>query len=275
MNQMTRDEDAGSSEFDFGQLRQDLKTGWKWIVAGLLAGTAVAGIHLAMTPSQYEATALLQPATIALVSVPVTPAASTSVELVPQTVERLKLVTFYPEEIVSACGTKSAKDLVDQMNAGVVRANTLLSVSFRATSIELAKSCLGLIVEHLKKSQQQIGAPLLAELEAQRLETKKQIDEIERMFRSDDKLTLSSPERTLLAAMKRDDLMILQKLYREQSIQLTAPLTQPMKLLGPIYTPERAVYPKKLLTLVGGMAIGLFLGFVVFFLTRGKRRNDA
>lgn len=33
--------------------------------------------------------------------------------------------------------------------------------------------------------------------------------------------------------LKREDLTKLQKLYREQRIQLTEPLTQPMKLLEP------------------------------------------
>jgi uncharacterized protein involved in exopolysaccharide biosynthesis len=45
-----------------------------------------------------------------------------------------------------------------------------------------------------------------------------------------------------------------------------------MKLLEPIYAPERAVFPKKLLTVTGGFIGGLFLGLLALFINRGWRR---
>jgi uncharacterized protein involved in exopolysaccharide biosynthesis len=60
----------------------------------------------------------------------------------------------------------------------------------------------------------------------------------------------------------------LEKLLVEQKVQLSAPLTQPMQLLEPIYAPERAVAPKKLPMLAGGLFGGLVLGGLVFFARR-------
>ena len=62
--------------------------------------------------------------------------------------------------------------------------------------------------------------------------------------------------------------MRLQKLVGEQKILLSAPVTQSMQLLEPIYAPEKPVLPKKFPTLVGGLFAGLVLGGLVFFVRR-------
>jgi uncharacterized protein involved in exopolysaccharide biosynthesis len=74
---------------------------------------------------------------------------------------------------------------------------------------------------------------------------------------------------------KREELMKLQRLYREQRIQLTEPLTQPMKLLEPIYAPEKPVYPSKQVSVIGGLFGGLFAGLLALFVSRSWRRHRA
>ena len=128
------------------------------------------------------------------------------------------------------------------------------------------------IVGQLSQSQIDIATPLIKELEDQRASTKQQIDDAERFLAQHEKGLSSAPTGSVLLMLKREELMKLQKLYREQRIQLTEPLTQSMKLLEPIYAPERAVFPKKLLTVAGGFIGGLFLGLLAFFINRGWRR---
>lgn len=128
------------------------------------------------------------------------------------------------------------------------------------------------IVGQLSQSQVDIATPLIKELEDQRASTKQQIDDAERFLAQHEKGLSSAPTGSVLLMLKREELMKLQKLYREQRIQLTEPLTQSMKLLEPIYAPEKAVFPKKLLTVSGGFICGLFLGLLALFINRGWRR---
>ena len=101
---------------------------------------------------------------------------------------------------------------------------------------------------------------------------KKQQTEAEAFQAQLEKRVVSSADSASLlmlsALSKREEIARLQKLLIEQKGQLSAPLTQSMQLLEPIYAPERAVAPKKLPILVGGLFGGLVLGGLVFFVLR-------
>ncbi len=264
--------EATDDEINIWELIEHLKSGWHWLAGGCAVGLLGATGFLMLVPAKYEATAVIQPATIGMIVATTTTTTTTTVEPVAQTIERLKLVTFYGDDTVKVCQAGSAKDLAEGVKVSIVKGNNLISLAYRADSVALAEACMAKIVDQLSQSQLDIATPLIKELEDQRASTKQQIDDAERFLTQHEKGLSSAPTGSVLLMLKREELMKLQKLYREQRIQLTEPLTQPMKLLEPIYAPERAVFPKKLLTVAGGFIGGLFLGLLALFINRGWRR---
>ena len=67
---------------------------------------------------------------------------------------------------------------------------------------------------------------------------------------------------------KRGEILRLQKNLNEQTLWLSAPLTQPMQLLEAVYAPESPVFPNKLSAMAGGVFGGLILGGLGFFMRR-------
>ncbi len=270
MSEDTKIVETNDDEINIWELVGHLKTGWHWLAGGCAVGLLGATGFLMLAPSKYEATAVIQPATISMISASTSPA--TTVEPVAQTIERLKLVTFYGDDTVKACQARSAKDLAEGVKVSIVKGNNLVSLAYRADSVALAEICMTKIVGQLSQSQVDIATPLIKELEDQRASTKQQIDNAEKFLAQYEKGLSSAPTGTVLLMLKREELMKLQKLYREQRIQLTEPLTQPMKLLEPVYASERAVSPRKLQIAAGGLTGGLFVGLLALFINRSWRR---
>ncbi len=250
-----------------------LKEGWRWLAGGLVLGLLGAVGFVIVSPSQYEATAVIQPATVGM---PTTTTTTTTkgaeVEPVAQTLERLKLATFYSGALVQACQAPSALALTGSVKASQVKGNSLIQVSYRAPSTAVAEACVNAVVAHLTQSQAAVAEPLLKTLEEQLALTKKQLTEAQSFQGQLEKRAVSSKDGASLlmlsALSKREEMVRLEKLLVEQKVQLSAPLTQPMQLLGPIYAPERAVAPKKLPMLAGGLFGGLVFGGLVFFVRR-------
>ena len=256
--------EATDDEINIWELMEYLKSGWHWLAGGCTIGLLGMTGFLMLTPSKYEATAVIQPATIGMV-VAMT---ATTVEPIVQTIERLKLVTFYGDELVKACQATSAKKLAEDVKVSLLKGNTLLSVSYRANSVETAKSCVVKIVGRLAQSQSEISAPLINELDNQLASTKQQIEDTERFLAQNEKQLSPAANGALLFMLKREELMNMKKLYREQRLQLVEPLTRPLQLLEPVDAPQKAVSPKKLLIVAGGFIGGLFAGLLALFINR-------
>jgi uncharacterized protein involved in exopolysaccharide biosynthesis len=270
MNQDIRNIEPIDDEISPLELLEHLKSGWKWIAHGGAAGLASAILLAVLIPAQYEATAVVQPATIGMIG-----ATPMAVEPVAQTIERLKLVAFYSDDIVKACDADSAKDLAEDLKVYLVRNNNLMSISYRAESATLAKACISKIVTQITQTQTTLVAQLIKELHDQQSSIKRQIDDAERFFAVTEQRTKSSPSLSGLDALlvlKREELLKLQKHYRELRIQMTEPLTQPAKLLEPIYVPEKPVAPKKLMVIASGLTGGMLIGLMAFFANRSWYR---
>lgn len=259
--------ETDNDDVNIWELLEQLKSGWRWLAGGCAIGLLGAMGFLMLTPSKYEAVAVLQPAAIGM-SVSTT----TAVEPIAQTTERLKLVKFYDNDVVTACQAGSAKDLADGVKVSVIKGNDLISLSYRANSVAQTEACMSKIVDHLIKSQVNISTPMLKELEDQLASTEQEINDAKSFLMQNEKTLSSAQTGAVLLILKREELIKLQKLYREQRIKLTEPLTKPMKLLGPIYTSERPVSPRKRETVVAGLIAGLFLGLLALFIYRSRRR---
>ncbi len=248
-----------------------LKDGWRWLAGGVVAGAVGAVGFVLVTPSQFEATAIVQPATVGMPTTTTTTRGA-EVEPVIQTLERFKLPTFYDEAMLQACQAPSRQALSGSVKASQVKGNALIQVSYRAPTAAVAEACVNAVVGQLTQSQTAIAEPLIKTLEEQLVLTKKQLTEAEGFQGQLEKRVTSSNDGVSLLILntfsKREEIVRLQKLLVEQKVQLSPPLTQPMQMLEPIYAPERPVAPKKLPVLAGGLFGGLVLGGLVFFVRR-------
>lgn len=248
-----------------------LKEGWLWLLGGLLLGLACAIGYLVVTPKMYDATAVLQPATVGMPSTTTTAMKGAEVEPVAQTLERLKLPTFYTGDVVKACEAPSMQVLVGSVNASQVKGNSLIQVNYRASTVAAAEVCVNAVIEQLIESQAAVAAPLIKAMEEQLQVTQRQLNEAESFQSQLEKRALAASDSgslLVLALTKRENVVRLQKLLGEQKVLLSAPVTQPMQLLEPIYAPEKPVLPKKMPVLAGGLFGGLVLGGLAFFVRR-------
>lgn len=248
-----------------------LKDGWRWLAGGLVLGLACSVGYLLVTPRVYEATAVIQPATVGMSGTTTATSRGTEVEPVAQTLERLKLSTFYTDESVKACQAASAQALASRVKASQVKGNSLIQVSYRASSLAVAEACVNAVTAQMVASQVKIAAPLIKTLEEQVHLTQRQLNDAEGFQSQLEKravATSDSASLLVLALSKRENVARLQKLLGEQKVQVSAPVTQPMQLLEPIYAPEKPVLPKKMPALAGGLFGGLVVGGLVFFARR-------
>ena len=248
-----------------------LKAGWRWLAGGVVAGALGAVGFVLVSPAQFEATAIVQPATVGM---PTTTTTTKGVEVEPvaQTLERLKIATFYTAELVQACQAPSRSALASSLKASQVKGNALIQISYRANSGAVAEACVNAVVAELARAQADIAAPIIKTLQEQLELTRRRFAD-EKVFQAqaERKVTASTDGVSLLmlkALSKREELVQLQRQLVDQSVQLSTPITQPMQLLEPIYAPERPVAPKKLPVLAGGLFGGLVLGGLAFFARR-------
>lgn len=250
-----------------------ITSGWRWPVGAAIAGLVAASAAVWLTKPVYEARVIVRPGTVGWTSAP--SSAPLPVEPVSQTLERLKLLTFYSDDLVKSCGSPSAQDLAASVKASATKGIELLSINYRTQSPALANTCLGAILLKLTKTQAEAGAPLIRELQEQRFTTKQQIDEIEQTLSVSYRRAAQLPntvDAPISILLKRDELAKLRKLYRDQSINLSEPFTAPLKPLEPIYVSEGPVSPNRPAILAGGLLAGLVAGIAGLFL---RKRWDA
>lgn len=262
----------GDDEISLWDIVYFLKDGSRWLVGGLVFGLLGALGYVLVSPAQYEATAIVQPATVGM---PTTTTTTTTkgveVESVAQTLERLKLPTFYDEAMLKACQAPSQQALSGGVKASQVKGNSLIQVSYRARSVAVAEACVNAVVATLARSQAEIAAPIIKTLEEQLSLSRQRLADEKAFQDQAEKRVSGSADGSLLmlkALSKREDIIQLQRQLVDQSVQLSVPITQPVRLLEPIYAPERPVAPKKLPVLAGGLFGGLVLGGLAFFVRR-------
>ena len=136
-------------------LIEHIKSGWRWLAGGAVVGVAGAIGFVAMVPAQYEAIAVIQPATVGIspaansattTTTTTTTTKGADVESVAQTLEHLKVATFYTDQLVNACDIQSKANsrqaLAAAMKPSIVKGNGLIQISYRAASPATAEACV-------------------------------------------------------------------------------------------------------------------------------------
>lgn len=243
------------------------KSGYRRLIAGVLLGIVGGLIFLQIVTPQYEAVAVIQPSTVGTGSL-----TRTQLESTTETIERLKLPTFFNTETLQACEVEDPSVLSKRVKTFPIKSSTLVQIQYRSTSKEKVEVCIKKIVEQLKFSQHVSQAPLIKNLETQLELTKKQIDDAEKFLKEFNermiKMEASQIDSALLyldVKSKREELIGLRKLYNDQSAALSEPLTQPLRLLEKINVSANPVFPNKMLTILAAVLAGFFIALLSLF----------
>lgn len=266
---ITQDDD----EISFRDIVDCIKIGWHWLVGGVLLGGLGALWFVAASPDQYEASAVIQSATVGI-----TPNFGDStamkgleVEPVVQTLERVKQPTFYTEMVLQACQASSQQQLASSLKAVQLKSKFLIQLSYRANSAAVARVCMNAVLDRVAQAQAEISEPLIKRMEEGLVLTRRQLAQAEAYQVQLEKRAALSDEGASLMVLnrltKREEILRLQKLLIEQEMQLSPPLTQTLQLLEPVYVSRRVALPNALV-LVGGMFGGLVFGGLAFFVRR-------
>jgi LPS O-antigen subunit length determinant protein (WzzB/FepE family) len=161
--------DVSESEVSLLDVYQFLKSGSTTLVVcsalGLTLGLATAFI----LPEQFQASALIEPATVSKKEKD--SIVKTSVESSAVLVEKMKVPTYYGVATIKACDLSDdvnpAQALVRGLNPNVPRNSTYVSVTFKAASSAIAAACLESVLKDVIVNQAHLAQPLINNLEVE------------------------------------------------------------------------------------------------------------
>lgn len=260
INQAPEDEISIKDIVDF------LLESWKTILATGLVGLLGAAGFIAVTPSQYEATAQIQMAQI--------PPGNggfhgSSVEDPNLLIARLKLPSSYTEDEIKACGLH-AESLAKAAKLSLIKGvNSVVELKIYHASKDQAVSCAQSIFENIRDLQNNIVKPYIEVAKALLTKYQTRLSEAQSLVARADK---SGSALSAAYLANRDEV----KFLTDESIRLnnliSAGDTHQAKLVAPIYAYDIPVFPKKKISLLVAMLAGLFLG-VLFVMARKAWRG--
>ena len=245
---------------------QLLRAAWKTVLAGGFCGAVFAAGYLAVTPPQYEATALISMAQISAAGNVGNSGALAIINIEDPAflIERLKVPSTYTSEAIAACEADQAGMPAEEM-AGLVRAimprsaGAVILIKTRRESPQLATQCVSALFEMIRSQQAAMVMPVeedlrgtLADLEARLSAKQSDLEKAERQGQG---------QYQSIFLAKRDELLFLnQQIYMlHRAIRTITPTT----LTAPVYTRTNPVAPQRSLVLIAATLAGLFIGLLL------------
>ena len=255
---------------------QFIINGWKTIGRSAIIGLIVGISYVLLAPEKFQADVIIQGALVA----------GQSVESPAVTVEKLKQPTYYAQDTLTKCDVNNsatafsslAKDLKPALN----KIAPVISLSYTAKSAELAKSCLESVITDIGKDQQRIAEPLIQMRKDQLANTQTKLalaDETMKQL-GGKRLNFDIPDQKFSASTvfysiilsKQNEIADLRKSVETQTIELSAPQTQPASAATPIYAPSVRVSPKRSTAIVGAVFGGALLGILWLLAQRAWKK---
>ena len=247
------------------------KEGWKQILITIIATTAIGTAYIFLATPKYLATANIQTAKVANIDV----------EAPNVLIEKIKIPTYYSQKTFDACNLSDRQEpgasLAKALSPSLLKAAPIISLSYKSTSPEAAKKCLESVLEDISAHQNDIAKPLLEIKKGQLASLKEKLESADQISKAlfakktnfDFNDTKSSASTLLVATIlnKENETKELQTEVNTAEIALTEPQTRGTYLTTPIYSPNVAVEPKPVITLLISIMIGALLG-VGFLLAR-------
>jgi LPS O-antigen subunit length determinant protein (WzzB/FepE family) len=145
-----------------------LRDTWKTLTAFSVLGLSAGLIMAFILPEKFQASALIEPASIAkkesgdLI-------AKVSVELPAILAEKMKVPTYFSQDTIKSCAltdlANPAQALVRGLNPNVPRNSPYVSVTFKAESPAIAASCLESVLKDVVANQVLLAQPLINNFE--------------------------------------------------------------------------------------------------------------
>lgn len=253
LNQSLEDEISLKDIIDF------LVESWKAILATGVLGVLAAGTYIVVTPNKYEATALIQMAKNAN-SNPL----ESNIEEPDVLIVRMKFPSSYDQAAISACGYEgkpnAAESLASMTKFSVSKKTQLVNLTVNGLSREQAIQCADSILRLIKESQKTIGEPLINEAKVKLVKYSQRLQDAQSFMAKAQKLDLSISATYLFT---RDEVRYLNDKIAQLNDFINSALIRETKLVTPIYSPDNKVSPRSTISLIAGLACGLFLGLVL------------
>lgn len=197
------------NEFSLFDVYDFFREGWKTITGFSVIGVLIGVIVSFVLPEKFQASALIDPASIASRPSPNAPFTRQRVEQPAVLAEKMKQPTYYSDKTLKACVSQIEADpaqaLVSRLKPNVPRNSAYVSVNFLASSPIIALECLESVLNDVVVNQALLSEPLInnlqVELSSAEQELKAAITERDQQrIKNKEKLTVANSK--LLAAQK-------------------------------------------------------------------------
>jgi uncharacterized protein involved in exopolysaccharide biosynthesis len=269
-NSMHEDEICLKDIIDF------LVESWKTIILTGLLGLLGSIAYLWVTPDQYRATAQVQMAKISAINNNTNTKTNNSplginIEEPKLLLARLKLPTNYSDTEFKACGLSdqklAAEILTDLAKFSEVKgAGSIVELKVNGSTKEIASACAEALFKNIQASQNEIIKPYLEEAKTLLINYQERLNNAQALVVRADK-TGTALSAAYLAS--RDEVKFLTEEIIRLSTFITSVDARQTKLVSPIYVADVPVFPKKTISLVLGLMLGLFFGLLLAFSKRG------
>jgi LPS O-antigen subunit length determinant protein (WzzB/FepE family) len=161
-NELDDDEISLLDIFDF------FVESWRSIVSlAILGGVVGAAVAFMITP-KYQASAMIQPATVGSIESVTDVMKAVPVESPQILAEKMGSPAYYSNETISACDLTDRTDpssaLARALRPNVPRQSAFVAVAYEASSPQIARQCLEAVLEEVKQNQAQISRPMIEAL---------------------------------------------------------------------------------------------------------------
>ena len=162
---------AEQNEISLFDIYDFFKEGWKTIfgfsVIGLLVGVVVAFV----LPEKFQASVLIEPASVATRPNANSAITRQSVELPAVLAEKMKQPSYYSEKTLKVCTYKTednpSQALVNRLKPYVARNSIYVSVTYLAPSSKIASVCLESVLNDVVINQARLSEPLINNLQVE------------------------------------------------------------------------------------------------------------
>ena len=162
---------AEQTEFSLFDIYDFFREGWKTIIGFSVIGVLIGVIVAFVLPEKFQASALIDPASVA--SRPSANAAITRqrVEQPAVLAEKMRQPTYYSSKSIMDCGLEGLPNpgqaLVTNLKPNVGRNSVYVSVTFISESSAIASACLESILNDVINNQSLLAEPLVNNLQVE------------------------------------------------------------------------------------------------------------
>lgn len=249
--------------FTFLSLMKFLAQGWKLIAAGIVLGLLGAAAYLAVTPVEYDASAIVKMAEnrgLDKDGIPI----PNQVESATLVIARLNTPAAYSSEVLSACGLEDSGEaklkLSKEARYTAEGQPAFLTVNVRGSSAELASKCAEGVFDMIRQQQDTLSKPgreRLSQLIAD-LQKSKQAH-LDALHGGN-----GAAEQMAVYVAHREAINQIETALRRYEYALGYVPTQ----LVSVYPSSQPVFPRQVPVIVLGLITGLLIGLLAACLRR-------